>query len=426
MKPLQSLKLAALVLLATAIAVPDAEAQRQRREKVETPAPLYPDATRVAPEGKYTQRLQRQVNNLIEAYNAETPDANAVVAAANELIAQERATPYDKGMAQLLAGSAMQADGQDEQAIAYFSQVIEGNALSNDNHYGAMLNMAAAYTNLERYDEANAVLTRLISETNTKNPKAYTLLGNNYYNSDKFEEAVAPLQRALELEKGTDEREPALPQMLMAVYTELGRAGEAVAVGEELYNQDKTDKRALVNLALMYTNAEMPDKAVALLDNARATGMFTDAADYQRLVAAYYNVDRQAEAAAVLEEGINKQILPGDAKNYLQLAQFHYFSENIPAAVDAARKGAAVSSDGEISLFLAQVLDQEDRNAETKAAAKEAIAKGLKNPGDAWMVLARAEFYSDNIPGAQAAYREAMKDPKTRDQAQKALAQISR
>jgi len=424
MKPLQYLKLAALVLLATVIAVPDAEAQRQRRGEAEVRAPQYPDATREAPSGQYTQRLQRQVNKLLTAYNDQPADPDVVIAAAEELISNERASAYDKGMAQLLAGSIALADGQDDVAIRYLSQAVEGNALNNDNHYGAMLSLAAAYSNNEQFDEADTLLARLISETKTTNPKVYALQGSNYYNNDKYEEAVAPLRRAMELE--TDEREPALPQMLMAVYTELGRDAEAVGIAEEIYNRDKEDKRALLNLALMYTNAEMPEKAAALLDGARSAGKFDEAGDYQRLVAAYYNMDRQADAAAVLEEGMNKQLLPADAKNYLQLAQFRYFGEDIPAAIDAARKGAAVSQDGEISLFLAQVLDQEDRNAETKAAAKEAIAKGLKNPGDAWMVLARAEFYSDNIPGAQAAYREAMKDPKTRDAAQKALAQISR
>ena len=77
-------------------------------------------------------------------------------------------------------------------------------------------------------------------------------------------------------------------------------------------------------------------------------------------------------------------------------------------------------------LFLAQVLSQEDRNAESKAAGELALQKGLKSPGEAWMVIARAEFYSDNLPGARRAYQEAMKDPKTAEQARKALAQISR
>ena len=85
-----------------------------------------------------------------------------------------------------------------------------------------------------------------------------------------------------------------------------------------------------------------------------------------------------------------------------------------------------LATDGEPALFLAQILGQEDRNAEAKAAAQQALAKGLKSPGNAWMAIARAEYYSDNIAGAQAAYREASKDPSTKAEAQKALAQISR
>ena len=108
------------------------------------------------------------------------------------------------------------------------------------------------------------------------------------------------------------------------------------------------------------------------------------------------------------------------------MAQAHYFSDNIPAAIAAAQKAAPLATDGEPALFLAQILGQEDRNAEAKAAAQQALAKGLKTPGNAWMAIARAEYYSDNIAGAQAAYREAAKDPSTKAEAQKALAQISR
>lgn len=423
MKPMQCMKLAALVLLATVIAVPDAEAQRQRREKVETPAPLYPDATRVAPEGKYSQRLQRQVNKLITAYNAQPADTAEVIAAAEALIGNERATAYDKGMAQLLAGTAALSDGQEEAAIAYFSRAVEGNALNNDNHYSALLSLASAYVNTEQYDLADPVLARLIEETKTANPMVYALQASSFYNSERFAEAIAPLRRAIELKPDGD---PALPQMLMSAYAELGQDGEAVRVAEELHQKNPDDKRALLNLALLYSTAELPEKAAALLDSARAAGKFTDAADYQRLVAAYHNMDRQGDAANVMDEGMAKGFLPADAKNYLQLAQFRYFSDDIPAAIEAAKKGVAVAENGEVSLFLAQVLDQEDRNAETKAAAQQALAKGLESPGRAWMVLARAEFYSDNIPAAQAAYREAMKDPSTREQAQKSLAQISR
>ena len=72
------------------------------------------------------------------------------------------------------------------------------------------------------------------------------------------------------------------------------------------------------------------------------------------------------------------------------------------------------------------MLSQEDRNAEAMAAARAALAKGVKKPGQAWMVIGRAEHYSQNLAGARAAYREAAKDPATADQAQRVLAQINR
>lgn len=428
MKLMPSLKLAGLVLLATVVAMPDAYGQlaarrgEQKQEATET-EPRYPDATRKAPSGQFSKRLQRQVDVLLKAYNDSDPDPDKIISAADELIANERASDFDKGMARLLAGSTALNDGRDEAAIGYFKLAVEGDALSNDNHYASMLSLASAYINTDRHELADVLLARLIEETKTTDAQVYLLQGNSYYTRDMFAEAIPPLRRAIELEPDGD---PALPQMLMSAYTELGQEDEAVRIAEELHRANPDDKRAMLNLALLYSTAEMPEKAAALLAEARAAGKFTDAGDYQRLVAAYYNMDRQADAADVMDEGMAKGLVPTDAKNYLQLAQFRFFSDNVPAAVEAARKGAAVAEDGQASLFLAQVLDQEDRNEETKAAAQQAIAKGLASPGEAWMVLARAEFYMDNVSAAQAAYREAMKDPKTREQAQKSLAQISR
>ena len=138
-------------------------------------------------------------------------------------------------------------------------------------------------------------------------------------------------------------------------------------------------------------------------------------------------MSREAEAAAVIEDGLAKKILPEDGKTYSALAQAHYFSDNIPGAIAAAQKGAPLATDGELSLFLAQILSQEDdRNAEAKAAGQQALAKGLKKPGEAWMVIARAEYYSDNLQGARNAYREAAKDPATRQQAETELAKLNR
>jgi tetratricopeptide (TPR) repeat protein len=181
----------------------------------------------------------------------------------------------------------------------------------------------------------------------------------------------------------------------------------------------------LMNVVALYGNVDQTDKAAALLADAHARGLVITADDYKRLYATYFSIDREGDAARIIEEGLAKQILPADGETYTNLAQAHYFSDNVPGAIAAAQKGAPLASDGKLGLFLAQVLNQEDRNAESIAAARAALAKGLDKPGDAWMVIARAEYYSDNIPGAKAAFREAAKDPSTRSQAQTELAKLN-
>ncbi|TNJ33338.1 tetratricopeptide repeat protein [Arenimonas terrae] len=421
MNSLHPLKLAALVLLVTSMSATDVDAAR--RDKKEEAAALYPDATRESPEAVYTQRLSKQIQKLQDAYNADGKEEETI-AAAQAILDNKMAKAYDRGIALLLAGSASIDLGNDDQAIDYLKRAIDENGLPNDNHYSAMLSLASVYINTDRNDEAAVLLQRVVDETKTTKPEVFALQGANLYNAGKYAEAIAPLKRAIELK--TDGEDQQSMNMLLSAYAETGNDTAAIATAEELHRKNPDDKRALMNLATLYGNADMQDKAVALLDSARQRGMLTDANDYQRLYSTYFGMQREKEAAAVIEEGLAKNILPADGKTYAVLAQAHYFSDNVPAAIAAAQKGAPLASDGELALFLAQVLGQEDRNAEAKAAGQQALAKGLKNPGEAWMTIARAEYNMENVAAAQAAYREAAKDPSTRSQAQKNLAQISR
>ncbi len=424
MKATHSLKLASLMLLALSVAAPEAQAQRDRSGgKKEQREAQYPDATREDPKGEFSPRLAKPVTRLQKAYEADGEEEK-VIAAAEEIIANDKAKPYDRAMAALLAGTAAIGLEDDARAISYLTRAIEENALSNDNHYTAMLSLASVHVNASDYAKADPLIARVIAETKTTNAQVYGLQGASFYNNDKFAEAIPALKRAIELKP--DAPDDQWLQMLLACYAETEDNAAAIALGEQLQRKSPDDKRALMMLAGIYSNADQQDKAAALLDSARKKGMLNDAADYQRLVSMYFGMDREKDAALVLEEGMAKGVVPADGKNYALLAQAHYFSDNIPAAIAAAQKSAPLATDGEAALFLAQILGQEDRNAEAKAAAQQALAKGLKSPGTAWMAIARAEYYSDNLAAAQAAYREAAKDPGTKAEAQKALAQISR
>ncbi|KFN50729.1 tetratricopeptide repeat protein [Arenimonas composti] len=432
MKASHPLTVAIALLLGTSVVANDAWAQlagrdrddrRGRSEQAAAPAEDFPNATRESPKPSSNQRTQRLMKRLQDSYDAEGKERD-VLTTADEILANERATPYEKGIAGLMAGSAAMNLEDYDGAVRYLEGAIAGNALPNNNHFNAMLILGQVHFNEEQYPQAVETLTKLIAESGTTDSTTYLLLGAAYYHQEQYEQAIAPLQKAIELD--TAGRNTQAMSMLMSAYEETDRGGEALAMAEAMYQKNPDDKRALLNLVSLYTNADMTDKAVALLDQARAKGMITTADDYRRLFGTYFNLQREADAAAVIQEGLDKNILPKDGATYTYLAQAHYFSENIPGAIAAAQAGLPHAQDGQLALFLAQVLNQEDRNAESIAAAREALAKGLQKPGEAWMVIARAEYYSDNVAGARAAFQEAAKDPSTRSQAQAELAKLNR
>ena len=174
----------------------------------------------------------------------------------------------------------------------------------------------------------------------------------------------------------------------MATYAETGQNAEAIALAEKLAAKNPTDKKAQTNLATVYAQADQMDKAAAVLEKLRAAGQLSDEREYRQLYITYANMDgREKDVISVINEGLQKGILKPDHQTYLALAQSYYYSEQIPQAIENWQKAAPLSKDGETYLNLARVLWQEDRIAEAKQAAKQALDKGVKKPDDARKII---------------------------------------
>jgi tetratricopeptide (TPR) repeat protein len=236
---------------------------------------------------------------------------------------------------------------------------------------------------------------------------------------ERYDDAVAALTEAISL---NEEAPDSWRQLLMATYVEMEKPTEAAALAEQIAGRAPDDKRAQHNLAAIYAQTDQYDQATRVLEQMRAKGMFSEERDYRQLYAMYFNMDGQeAKVIEVISDGLQKGVLAGNADALNALAQAYYFSDRFDEAIDTYRKASAVATDGEPGLNLARLLSNEERSAEAKAAAQEAIARGVRRPGDAWMIIARSEHALNNRAGMIAAYREAAKFEETRDQAQEWL-----
>lgn len=346
---------------------------------------LYPDATREEPKAKGSPKLQSKLQKLIDIYNKD--DFAATRTQADEILANPTATDYDKGVAAQLASQAAYNTDDTPGTVAYLKQAIQFNSLDNNSHYQLMYMLAGVQLQEDQLDEGLATLDRYFAETKSQKPDDLILKGQALYQQEKYAQAIPVLKQAIE---SSPEPKDSWQQLLMASYAEAGQSGEAIKTAEQLAAKSPTDKKAQMNLASIYLQADKMDQAAATLEKLRAAGQITEEKEYRQLYTTYANMDgKEKEVIAVINEGLQKGVLKPDQQTYLALAQSYYYSDQIAPAIEAWKKAAPLSQDGETYLNLAKVLWQEDRLAEAKQAAKSALEKGVKKPEDAKKIIAQ-------------------------------------
>src|SRR5690606_13223667 len=312
-------------------------------------APRFPQATRAEPGAEGSKGMRKQLNKMIEAYNDdEFAEARAVSA---EILADADASTYDRALAAQIGAHAAYDMDDIPATMTLLQQAIDADALDNNAHYGAMIMLAQMQIQEGQEDAGLALLDRFLAETQANDAQYLILKGNTLYNLGRHEEAAVATRAAID---ASTEPQPTWTQLLMGIYLALDRPEEATRIAEELAAGSPADKRAQLNLASVYLQNDQMDRAAQVLEAVRNSGQLTGADEYRQLYATYLNMEgREAEAIAVIEEGLAKGILEPNYEAYVALAQSYYFSEQDEKAIEAYRKAAPLDDDGETYLNLA-------------------------------------------------------------------------
>jgi tetratricopeptide (TPR) repeat protein len=398
-----------------------ADTQRRGQQQAQAKEPMFPNATRPDPQIRANQRLSKQVMSLYDLSQEDGKEAQAI-AAGEALLEARGAGAYERALAyRIMAFTEVNRDDYDA-AIEYLRLAVEENGLSNDEHYQSMFQMGQMQFQEEKYADAAVTFERFIAEIVTPKQEHVALLGNAYYRMDRFEDAVVQLRRAMGM---SDTIDSTIGQLLMASLFELERTAEAAEIAQKLLDADPDNAGLIRNLSAIYVNADMIDKAIEVLASGLERGLTAEERDYRQLSQMYRFNEQDAKAIALMNDGLAKGILQPSLEIYRALGEANYFSENIEAAAEAFAKADELSTDGEMALNLARANAELERWPQTKAAAQRAISKGVRRPGDAWVILGAAEFGLNNQSAAIAAYREAAKHPETKAMAEAYLRQVS-
>lgn len=359
------------------------QAQQDSRSGNTAPAAAqFPNATRTEPEARASARMGRQLQRVTDAYNDGKFDEMPKLV--EEILAAPNANDYDKSIAMRMLG-ASQIGEDPAAAIASFARALELNGLNNNDHFDTMWMVAQLQAQEGKFEESLATLDRLASEGGSQNPDHIGLRGIVLYQLERYPEAIQALNAAVE---GAETAKPEWTQLLMASYVETGERDKATALAEQIAANAPSDKRSQLNLAATYIQNDQYDRAIPIYERLRAAGELTEESEYRNLMVMYLNAgEKEREAIAVINEGLEKQILKADHTTYNLLAQAYYFSDQPAEAIEAYKKAAPLAPDGEVYLNLAKALWGEGRVGEAKQAAQQALDKGIRAPEEARVIL---------------------------------------
>ena len=98
------------------------------------------------------------------------------------------------------------------------------------------------------------------------------------------------------------------------------------------------DDAEFVNfLTALLLDADKPQDAVTILEDLRAQGKLSKENLYNNLYAAYRDLTRPIDAAAVMNEGLSKGVVKPSKDRYLQVGEAYYDSEMLTEALAGFR-----------------------------------------------------------------------------------------
>ena len=377
---------------------------------------LYPNATRAEPKLDLTsEKDQKNLNEGLDAVNA-----------GDKAKAQQMLQPIIDGSkskyAQALALQGMASlhynDGDYKGAISSLQRSLALGVMPNDTYFQLMYMLAQFQMADEQYQAALDTVAKWRAEGKKETADSYALEGNAEYRLGKYPEAIASINKAKSL---TDKPQPTWDQILMASYSESGQDEKAAELAKNQLSSNPSDPNALNNAVAVLMQAHKYPEAIQMMEKARAEGKLSKDTQYVNLAKLYLVTGQESsdpapnatKAQQVLEEGMSKGVVKPDAETYVLLGQSAEIANNIDKAIGYYNKAQPIATDGEAALRAGRLLLSENKYSQAKGLIQQAIDKGVKHKGTAYMLLAESERGLKNKPAAIAAMKKAAQDPET-------------
>jgi Tfp pilus assembly protein PilF len=387
----------------------------------------YPKATRVAP--KLDLSSTKDQKNLQEGLNALNAGDAAKAEQYLQGILDSSKSKYAQAMA--LRGLAVLKynAGDYPGATALIQRSLANGVLPNDDYFALEYMLAVTQQAGKEYQASLDTITKWRAAGKKETAESYAVEGNDEYRLGKYPEAIASIKKAQSL---TDKPNPQWNEILMASYSESGQGDQLEKLAQQSLAANPDDPKVLNNAIVVLMQAKKYPEAIELMEKARARGGLKTEGTYLNLAKLYFNQGQSSDdpkpdalkAVAVLKDGMSKGVVASNASNYLLLGEAEYLAGNVEQAKQAYDKASPLATDGEVALQKANLLLTESQYGQAKSEIQQALSKGVKRKGVAYLILAECERGLKNKSGQIAALKMAAQEPDTAERAKASLKRL--
>jgi len=266
--------------------------------------------------GTYGEAEYKRMERIYEDIGDEKYNDAAV--GLNEMLKKTKNNVYVKAIAHQMLAQVEWARERYPQALKNFETAVNLDALPNQIHYALMYQIAQLYYMNKRCKEALERLDIWFCAVPEKdiNPLAYVLKASIYIADDNYREALAAIDKAIEL---SDDPKKSWFQVKLASHFELKQFPAAAKTLETMISKWPNEKSYWTQLSSIYIKLKQDKRAHAVLSLAYTKGLLNKKSDIMQLVSLNQYLDIPYKAAVILEKGMKDGIIEKNEKNLTQL-----------------------------------------------------------------------------------------------------------
>ncbi len=339
---------------------------------------------------------------------AEAEDFDSALDILISLAKRKSLKKHDRAMVYQFMGF-MYAQKEDyTKATKAMERSLKQNALPFSTTQQVKFALGQLYMAEDRMEDAIRVLQDWYDQEESPSADANFRLAAAYMATEQFTKALPYARKAVAMSKA-EPKERFLAVNLMTEF-QLGNFMESLEL-LKLLATHFPKKRYYTQLAFGYTELGEMETALAVLQLAYAEGWLDKENELISLAQRLYSADLPYQAALVLGQGLEDEIIERTEKNLEFLSSALLSAREYEESIKPLEEAASLSETGNLYVRLAQVHLQVERWGAAQLALEKAVKKGeLDDPSRAQLLLGITQFNQKRYAAARGAFERAAKD----------------